>query len=67
MSRIIKDFTSRRSSTHSHILSRPRRMSFTANQHKPAILSSLQSPVYAMLHEAKGKKGLSFEQVREKW
>ncbi|PWN21508.1 Cyanase [Microstroma glucosiphilum] len=36
---------------------------FTASQHKPPILAELKSPIFATLHEAKGKKGLTFEQV----
>ncbi|CAO1613997.1 unnamed protein product [Parajaminaea phylloscopi] len=32
-------------------------------QHRPHVLSQLSSPVFAQLHEAKGRKGLSFEQV----
>lgn len=36
---------------------------FTASQHKPPILAELKSPIFATLHEAKGKKGLNFEQV----
>lgn len=37
--------------------------SFVPNQHKPAVLANLESPIYATLAEAKGKKGLNFEQV----
>lgn len=33
-------------------------------QHKPHVLGQLSLPVYAKLHEAKGKKGLTFEKVR---
>lgn len=38
------------------------RMSST-NQYKPAVLSRLPNDIFAALHEAKGEKGLSFEQV----
>lgn len=39
------------------------RMSST-NQYKPAVLNRLPNDIFAALHEAKGEKGLSFEQVR---